>query len=57
MDQKTHIFTPRQLVLVLDSLPLRGLAVTERDKVVALLAQLLLQASGTAQGGSDDENL
>jgi hypothetical protein len=57
MDHKTHVVSPRQLALVLDSLPLRGLAMTEREKVVALLARLLLEASSTAAGGRNDENV
>ena len=57
MDHKTHTVSPRHLALALDSLPLRGLAMAEREKVVALLARLLLEASSTAQGGDNDENV
>lgn len=57
MNPQTRAPAPRQLVMDLDSLPLRGLAPAERIELVALLAGLLLEASGMVEREDGDESV
>jgi hypothetical protein len=53
--RKPHPEVPRQLVMALDARVLEGLAAEDRAEAVSLLAQLLLEASGTLDEGVGDE--
>ena len=46
---------PRQMAMVFDSSPLRGLSDPERMKVLMHLVSLLMLAAGVAAGEHDDE--
>lgn len=56
MNRKTDGAAHRQLTLALDVLTLRGLGARERAEAVALLAQLLLEASGAVHEEGDHED-
>ena len=56
MNRKTDGVAHRQLSLALDVLTLQGLGAREGAEAVALLAQLLLEASGATRGEGDDED-
>ena len=45
---------PRQLTMTLDSVALEGLSHEQRQRVVALLAQLLLDAARDVEGDDDE---
>jgi hypothetical protein len=45
----------RQLSIAFEAIPLRGMTQTERAKIIAHLANILLQAAGAATGGLDDD--
>lgn len=45
---------PRQLTMALDSVALEGSSHEQRQRIVALLAQLLLEAE-SGEAGEDDE--
>jgi hypothetical protein len=45
---------PHQLSMALDSISLRGMSPSEREKVLTHLASLLLLAAGAATGEPDD---
>lgn len=47
--------TAQQLSIAFDSVPLRGMSPTERAKVRAHLAHLLMQAAGVATEERDDD--
>ena len=47
--------TSQQLSIAFDSIPLRGTSPTERAKVLAHLAHLLMQAAGVATAERDDD--
>jgi hypothetical protein len=47
----------QQLNIALDSLLLRGMSPSERSKVVAHLASLLIQAAGVTTEEPDDDRL
>ena len=47
--------TPQQLSIAFDSIPLRRMSPSERAKVLAHLAHLLMQAAGAATGERDDD--
>jgi hypothetical protein len=47
---------PRQLDLILDDTRFRGMTLVERQAVLRALAQLLLEASGTAKREGSDDN-
>ncbi len=53
---KPHPEVPRQLVMTLDAQMLEGLAAKDRAEAVSLLAQLLLEASGTLDEEVGDED-
>lgn len=54
--RKTPALTPsRQLRLLFDNIRLEGLAPAERDKIVAALAQILMQAAGLSVEELDDD--
>ncbi len=55
MELRTGIAHPRQLTLGLEPSPLQGLPPRARGEVVALLAYLLLEASGKVERKADDE--
>jgi len=57
MESKIQNAAPQQLALTLDSVVIRGLPPEERAKVVALLAQLLQEASFTVGKEDGDENI
>lgn len=57
MQQEPLIAAPRQMVMILDSVALKGLSPAQRKQVVAQLARLLLEASDTADEGDNDEDL
>ncbi len=59
MNLRTYMAVPRQLALDLDlePSPLHGRTPRERCEVIALLAHLLLEASGLAEGEADDERV
>ena len=46
---------PHQLSIAFDSIHLRGMTPSERAKVLAHLARLLMQAAGVATGERDDD--
>ena len=54
---KPHPEVPRQLVMTLDAQMLEGLDAKDQAEAVSLLAQLLLEASGTLgeEVGDEDE--
>jgi hypothetical protein len=45
----------RQLSIAFETVPLRGMSQTERAKIIAHLANILLQAAGAATGERDDD--
>lgn len=47
--------TPHQLSIAFDSIQLRGMSPSERARVLAQLARLLMQAAGAATGERDDD--
>lgn len=47
--------TAQQLSIAFDSMPLRAISPTERAKVLAQLAYLLMQAAGVATAERDDD--
>lgn len=47
---------PRQLSMALDAVKLRGLSPSERGRAVALLARLLLEATGAGTAGERDDD-
>jgi hypothetical protein len=53
---KPHPEGPRQLVMPLDAQMLEGLDAKDRTEAVSLLAQLLLEASGTLDEEVGDED-
>jgi hypothetical protein len=55
--ERKAVPAPRQLTMALDSLRLRGLSAGERNAVIALLAGLLLEASGVAKRENDDDGV
>jgi hypothetical protein len=57
MEQRRVVGPARQLVLDLTPSPLHELNPRERSEVIALLAQLLLEARGLVEGESDDERV
>lgn len=57
MTQEIRPAAARQLVMTLDARALQGLSVAERDRVVCLLAQVLLEASGLGGEEDGDEDL
>lgn len=46
---------PRQLSMALDSVRLRGMSPSERVTALTLLASLLMEAAGIAEGERDDD--
>lgn len=46
---------PQQLSIAFDSLPLQAMSPSERGKVLAHLANLLMLATGAATGEYDDD--
>ena len=46
---------PRQLAMALDSLPMNGISMTERNAVISRLALMLMEAAGIEdeEGGDD----
>ncbi len=57
MNLMTYMAVPRQLDLDLAPTPLHGRIPRERCEVIALLAHLLLEASGLVEGEADDERV
>jgi hypothetical protein len=57
MEQRRAVAPARQLALALTPSPLHELNPRERCEVIALLAQLLLEARGLVEGESDDERV
>jgi hypothetical protein len=47
--------TPHQLRIAFETIPLRGIPQAERIKVIAHLANILLQAAGAPTGEHDDD--
>jgi hypothetical protein len=45
----------RQLSIVFETIPLRGIPQTERAKITTHLANILLQAAGAVTEGHDDD--
>jgi hypothetical protein len=45
----------RQLSIAFDTIPMRGIAQTERAKIITHLANILLQAASAATEGHDDD--
>jgi hypothetical protein len=56
----TRLVSPtasRQLSIAFETIPTRGMPPTERAKIIAHLANILLQAASAATGdGNDDEH-
>jgi hypothetical protein len=48
--------TPHQLSMALDTIKLRGMSPTERGRVLALLARLLLEAAGATKAGEQADD-
>jgi hypothetical protein len=46
----------RQLSIAFETLPIQGIPQIEQAKIVMYLANILLQASGAAGDGNDDEH-
>jgi hypothetical protein len=46
---------PRQLCIMFDSIRLQGMNASERTKVIACLANLLMQAAGVVTEERDDD--
>ena len=57
MKRKSRSAPRRQLELALDAAVLRDLGRDDRKRVVELLAQLLLEASGLTDKEDDDEDV
>ena len=45
----------RQLSIAFETIPIRGIPQTERAKIITHLANVLLQAAGTATGDRNDD--
>lgn len=54
-DPRTKPPTPKQLLMPLDSVRLRGMSTSDRREAVARLANLLSEAAGAAAGERDDD--
>ncbi len=51
----THVRSPRQLAMALDTAQMKGFTTPERDAVIARLARLLMEAAGVEfEEGADD---
>lgn len=55
--EREAVSAPRQLAMALDSVKLRGLSARERGAVIALLAGMLLEASGVVERENDDDGV